>query len=326
MSTRLALFMVGSLLALSLSACYRPAPPTATSLTPARPTAPSAPPPAAPPASVLVDGSAQVASLTTSIAARFQQWQPAYRVEVGTAGTSAGFDRLCRGEIDLVNAIRPMDTRAMSACAQHGVRWLEIVVAYDALAVIANPTDTFLTCLTLDELRTVWREGGAQSWSAVRASFPDLPLTPVFTELSPTLEQFLADRLGGAMRTDATPAGEDPPLVVAQTAGAVGLLEYARYGPQGAATHGVRFVEIDAGAGCTPPAPEMIWRGLYDALARPLYLYVNSASLQRLPVSMFLGYALSADGQATIAEAGYLPAAPEQYARALAIIAAGGAE
>ncbi len=323
MKARLALPIIVALLILCLTGCYRPAPPPVATLTPVGSVPPGASPPAASPVAVLTDGSAQVAAVTEAIAAGFQRWQPAYglNVEVSAAGTSAGFERLCRGEIDLVNALRPIDAREAAACAKNGVNWLEVVMGYDVLAVIANPADTFLTCLSLDELRAIWGEAGAVNWSEVRRGFPDLALLPIATELNAAQRRLLEEAIGGALRADAVPGGDDTALMVAQTSGAVGYLGYGRFPPADDAKRAVTFVSIDAGAGCASPTPERVWRGLYGALSRPLYLYVNAASLGRLAVSQFLSYYLSADGQALIAGAGYMPAAPESYEAALKAMA-----
>lgn len=309
---------MGGLLATLLAGCYRPAPPP--TLTPAYPTAPPAPPPAAPANAILTDGSALAGEITAAVAAKFQRWQPTYTVEIGMAGTSAGFSRLCASAVDLAHTARPIDAREAEACAQNGVKWLEVVIGYDVLAVVASPGDVFLSCLTLDELRAVWGEGGTANWSAVRSGFPDLPITLISAELDPAQARFFADAVGGALRADILPGGDDPALLVAHTPGAVGYLDYGRFPVKGDPLRELTYLGIDAGAGCASPAPGMVWRGLYGTLARPMYLYVNRSSLQRLAVSLFAGYYFSADGQALIAKAGFMPASPDRYEAALAVM------
>lgn len=323
MKTRLIALALGGIVLLAAAGCYRPAPTAPDAATVANPPGGATPPLAD---TVLADGSAQVAAITRAVADGFQQAQPAdgvgsVAVEVNAAGPSAGFARLCGGEIDLTHAARAMAAGEAEACAANGVEWLEVVIAYDVLAVIANPSDTFLSCLTLDELRAVWGEPGAADWSAVRSWFPERAIVPIAADLEPAQVRFFAQAMGGALRSDAAPGGDDPAFMVAQTPGAVGFLDYGRFPAPEAGAPAAQLVSIDTGAGCAAPTPERVWRGQYGALARPLYLYVNVASLQRPAVAQFVRYYLSADGQARIDAAGYLPAAPETYDAALQAMA-----
>ena len=56
--------------------------------------------------SVTADGSSTVGPWTTAAAEGYRKIQPGVRVTVGISGTGGGFEKFCRGEIDLANASR----------------------------------------------------------------------------------------------------------------------------------------------------------------------------------------------------------------------------
>jgi len=83
--------------------------------------------------------------------------------------------------------------------------------------------------------------------------------------------------------------------------------------------------------GAVIPSPETIESGEYTPLSRPLFLYVNKASLAKPQVAAFLQYYLSEEGRQLVSEVGYVKTSEAQLAEAKkaledAIKAAGGGE
>ncbi|MCZ7542700.1 MAG: substrate-binding domain-containing protein [Anaerolineae bacterium] len=210
MKTRLIALALGGIVLLAAAGCYRPAPTAPDAATVANPPGGATPPLAD---TVLADGSAQVAAITRAVADGFQNAQPAdaagsVAVEVNAAGPSAGFARLCGDEIDLTHAARAMAAGEAEACAANGVGWLEVVIGYDVLAVIANPSDTFLSCLTLDELRAVWgsraRQTGRRCGRGSRSA-PSCPSPPIWNRRRcASSPRRLASRFAATWRPAAT--------------------------------------------------------------------------------------------------------------------------
>ena len=58
---------------------------------------------------VKIDGSSTVAPLSTVAAELFQADNPGVQVTVGTSGTGGGFEKFCRGELDISDASRPIE-------------------------------------------------------------------------------------------------------------------------------------------------------------------------------------------------------------------------
>src|SRR5690606_7321261 len=106
---------------------------------------------------VRIDGSSTVYPITEAVAEDFQiAKRGAVRVTVGISGTGGGFKKFCRGELDIVNASRPITELEMESCRKTGVQYVEMPIAIDALTVVVNPRNTWSRTMTVDELRQFW--------------------------------------------------------------------------------------------------------------------------------------------------------------------------
>lgn len=66
--------------------------------------------------------------------------------------------------------------------------------------------------------------------------------------------------------------------------------------------------------GAVFPTTETVESGVYRPLSRPLFIYVNKASLKKPAVAAFLRYYISPEGQELVAETGYNKLNAEQFA------------
>jgi phosphate transport system substrate-binding protein len=73
----------------------------------------------------------------------------------------------------------------------------------------------------------------------------------------------------------------------------------------------VKALEVDAGQGCTPPGLDTAKDGSYP-LARPLFIYVSQAALQREEVYEFVRFFLEKSATDRVSEIGYVPASEQQ--------------
>ncbi|HUH11642.1 MAG TPA: substrate-binding domain-containing protein, partial [Longimicrobiales bacterium] len=106
--------------------------------------------------SVEVDGSSTVYPISEAVAEEFiAANQGNVRVTVGISGTGGGFKRFCAGETDVSNASRPIKDSEREACEQAEVDFVEVPIAYDGLSVVAHPDNTWVNCLTVEELRKI---------------------------------------------------------------------------------------------------------------------------------------------------------------------------
>ncbi|MFA0748654.1 MAG: hypothetical protein EORIYHIE_002523 [Candidatus Fervidibacter sp.] len=105
---------------------------------------------------IKIDGSSTVYLLTEAVAEDFQRLNPRVRVTVGISGTGGGFKRFSRGEVDLIGASRPIKPVEDAACRKNKIAYIELPIAYDAIAIVVNPANNWCDHLTVDELKKMW--------------------------------------------------------------------------------------------------------------------------------------------------------------------------
>ena len=64
------------------------------------------------------------------------QVQPKVKITVGISGTGGGFEKFCRGEIDLANASRAIKSTEYAKCRENGVKWVAFTVANDGITLV----------------------------------------------------------------------------------------------------------------------------------------------------------------------------------------------
>src|SRR5205085_605902 len=102
---------------------------------------------------VSADGSSTVGPLMQLAAEYFGEFTPGVAVSVGVAGTGGGFQRFCAGETDLSDASRPIKPEEAAACRKAGIAYSEIVIANDGISLVVNEHNTWVTCLTVAQLK-----------------------------------------------------------------------------------------------------------------------------------------------------------------------------
>jgi len=284
--------------------------------------------PAAAPATqvpvVQVDGSSTVYPITEAVAEEFQI-ATKVRVTVGVSGTGGGFKKFCRGETSISNASRPILTEEIAACAASGVKFVELPVAFDALTVAVNPSNTWLESITIAELKTIWQpeaQATVMNWSQVNPAWPDQPLKLFGAGAdSGTFDYFTEAVVGKAKssRGDFTASEDDNVLVtgVANDVNALGFFGYAYYRENKDKLRALPVRET-AESAAVLPSLETVLDGSYRPLARPVFIYVNAEHAKaRSEITQFVEFYLK-EAQALITEVGYIPLSDEAYRLALA--------
>src|SRR5262245_60856981 len=128
---------------------------------------------------IKIDGSSTVFPIAEAVAEEFMASGRRVRVTVGLSGTGGGFKKLCRGEIDISNASRPILAEEMQKCRDSGVQYIELPVAFDAITVVVNPQNEWVQSLKLADLKKMWEpaaQGTIKRWNQIRPEWPDAPL------------------------------------------------------------------------------------------------------------------------------------------------------
>lgn len=276
--------------------------------------------------SVTADGSSTVGPYTTAAAELFSRaGAKNVRVTVGISGTGGGFERFCKGEIDLADASRPMKLKEAAVCKTNNIgSWRAFTVANDALTVVVNKSNTWATCLSVDELKKIWNTGSkVNNWKEVRAGFPDEKLKLFGPGTDSGTFDYFTDVINGeegASRTDYTPT-EDDNVTVQGVSGSKGGLGYFGFSYFEENADALTALEIDSGAGCVAPSAANAQNGTYVPLSRPLLVYPSKQALTRPEVRAFFDYYIEND--AAIAEgAQFIPLNADQQAKLQADYAA----
>ncbi|MDF3016044.1 MAG: PstS family phosphate transporter substrate-binding protein, partial [Thermomicrobiales bacterium] len=220
---------------------------------------------------IVSDGSSTVGPLTQAVAEEFNGQAPDVQISVDISGTGGGFERFCAGETDVQNASRAIEEDEITACADNGVDWYEFEVAYDGLTIVTNKENTWLTCVTTDQLKQLWqKESPAMTWADLNPDYPadTVNLYGPGTD-SGTFDFFVETILGeDEIREDFTPS-EDDNVLVEGVAGDVNALGYFGLAYYEANQDTLNAVAVDAGDGnCVAPSPETVQDGTYAPLSR----------------------------------------------------------
>ncbi|HEX2756081.1 MAG TPA: PstS family phosphate ABC transporter substrate-binding protein [Candidatus Limnocylindrales bacterium] len=277
--------------------------------------------------SVNIDGSSTVYPITEAVAEEFQKANKGVKVTVNFAGTGGGFKKFCNGETDMNDASRPIkadDAGEGAGCKAKGIEWLELGIATDALSVVVSKDNSFVTCLTTAQLKTMWDQGStAKSWKDIDPSFPDEPLKLFGPGPDSGTFDYFTEVINGKAkqsRSDYTPSEDDNALVTG-VAGDKDALGYFGFAYLEENLDKIKAVAIDSGGGCIEPSADNVNGGKYKPLARPLFIYPAVSALKRPEFAAFVQYYL-ANVNTYVDETGYIEALPAVLDKSKADLAA----
>jgi phosphate transport system substrate-binding protein len=272
--------------------------------------------------SVTADGSSTVGPYTTAAAELFRRaGANNVQVTVGISGTGGGFQRFCRGEIDLSNASRPMRNTEAAACKTNNVgSWRAFTVANDALTVVVNQQNTWARCLTVAELKKIWEPGSkVDNWRDVRPGFPDVPIKLFGPGTDSGTFEYFTEAINGrarASRTDYQASEDDNVLVqgVSGERGGMGYFGYSYYTENQSRLNAVQVTNPKTNQ-CVAPNRATVFNNSYKPLSRPLFIYAKGSSFKRREVQAFIDYIF--DNEVAIAQrARFISLTPMQLKRA----------
>jgi phosphate transport system substrate-binding protein len=273
------------------------------------------------------DGRSTVGPFMTAAAEQFQQEFPDVRITFDVSGTGGGFERFCAGETDLSNASGPIRVEK-EPCADEEVEYVEFQVANDALTIVVNESNDWVTCLTVDQLKSIWSPGsGVSNWNQIDPTFPDEPLVLFGAGTASGTFDYFTDAINGeqgASRSDYS-ATEDDTATVQGVGGESGGMGYVGFFHYKENQDTLEALEIDGGRGCVAPSVESGQSGEYEPLSRPLFVYAKKESFARREVAGFIGFVLL-NGVDIAAAAGQIPLTEEQLEQAMGVFEAATSE
>jgi len=268
---------------------------------------------------VSLDGSSTVFPISEAVAEEFLAVAPRVRVTVGVSGTGGGFKKFLAEETDINDASRTIKESEDMQAQANGIDYLEIPVAFDGLSVVINPKNTWADSITVEELQMIWQPGSTvDSWNDVRPEWPDQPIRLYGPGTDSGTFDYFTEAINGesgASRPDYTASENDNVLVqgIAGDEYAMGFFGFAYYIEN---EDKLKVLPVDGGNGPVAPSPTTINDGTYSPLSRPIFIYLNTASLARPEVNAFVEFYLDNAG-ALANEVGYIELPQSMYQESL---------
>lgn len=272
---------------------------------------------------IKIDGSSTVYPVSFAVAEEFSKANPNANVTVAFSGTGGGMKQFGVGEIDIADASRPMKDKEAAICAENGIEFIKLSVAYDGIAVVVNPGNDWCDTLSVEQLKKLWTpDSPAKTWKDLDPTWPDeeVKLFGPGTD-SGTFDYFTEEIVGETKksRADYTPSEDDNMLVTGVSGDkyALGYFGFAYYVEN---KDKLKLLGVDAGSGPVKPSMETVMDNSYTPLARPLFIYVSKASLKNEVTKEFVKFYL-ANAAELSKEVGYVPAPAEVAAENEAALA-----
>ncbi|CUT17835.1 MULTISPECIES: PstS family phosphate ABC transporter substrate-binding protein [Candidatus Ichthyocystis] len=268
---------------------------------------------------MVIDGSATVYPITEAVVEAYQDSSAkasSQRIVISISGTGGGFQKFCRGDIDVVDASRPILKKEMEACRRKNISYVELPVAYDAISVAVNLKNLFVKSLSVSDLNKIWGESSDSKvlfWDQVNHNYPHISLNLYGPGPgSGTFDYFTSVVNGnsGSIRTDFSASQNDDVLVQGISRDPRGIA-YFGYSYYVSNKDKIRLVPIDKGNGPVFPSMKSIVDGNY-LLARPLFVYVSINSLKNYELMELMRYYL-ANAARFARESGYFELSDDLY-------------
>lgn len=254
---------------------------------------------------IKIDGSSTVFPIAEAMAEEFQtEKKGQIRVTVGISGTGGGFKKFCRGETDIQNASRPIQSEELANCQKANVKFFEIPIAYDATVIVVNPKNDWVSEISVDELKKMW-EPSAQnkiiSWDQVNSKWPKekLKLYGAGSD-SGTFDYFTEAIVGKSKssRGDYSASENDNTLVsgIASDKFALGYIPLAYYEENKAKLKVLAVVNSKTKKPIMP-SRATVESSEYSPLSRPIFIYPSEAAMKKTEVKEFVDYFLKKSGK-----------------------------
>ncbi|MDD2436370.1 MAG: phosphate ABC transporter substrate-binding protein [Massilibacteroides sp.] len=247
-----------------------------------------------------IKGSDTCLPLTQKEAESFMNKNKSAKITVTGGGSGVGISALKEGTTEIAMSSRKMkfDEKIKLQEAKKNIK--EIVVGYDALAVVVHPSNK-LSNLTREQLEGIFT-GKIKNWKEVGGT--DMKIVAYSRETSSGTYEFFKENvlknknyMNGILSMPATGAIIQS---VSQTKGAIGYVGLAYLNKDVKALH----ISYDGGKTSVEPTIANANNRSYP-IVRPLFYYYDAKNESL--VKPFIDYVLSTQGQTIVKEVGYIP-------------------
>ncbi|MDB2685990.1 PstS family phosphate ABC transporter substrate-binding protein [Mariniblastus sp.] len=271
-----------------------------------------------------VEGSSTVEPISLKAKEMFNAKNPKVNIGVSGQGTGNGFKALAKKEVDFSDASRPIKQKEFDLCKEAGVKFIEVPVAYDGLSIVVNKDNDFITELTIDQLKKIFREDfAAKSWKEVDESWPDEKIQIFAPGINSGTHDYFVEVIGKKDKKGLRPGdeyctlSEDDKALVTGVEGdenSIGFFGFSYYEANKDALKIVPIVDPKTEKAVTP-SMATIESGEYAPFSRPLFIYVNPEQYTRLEVKKFVDFYVD-NAKEIVTKASYVPLPDSVYSAA----------
>jgi phosphate transport system substrate-binding protein len=247
-----------------------------------------------------IKGSDTCLPLSQKFAEVYGKKNPGSGISVIGGGSGVGISALVSGTTDIAQASRKMKMDEKLKIQESGKSLKETIIAYDALAVIVNPSNP-VSQLTREQLESVFT-GKVTNWKQVGG--PDLKIIVYSRETSSGTYEFFKEHVmnkknfaSSALLMAATGAVVQS---VSQTKGAIGYVGLAYVEKEVKALK----VSYDKGKSYVTPNVANATSKKYP-ITRPLYYYYLTS--KATAIQPLISFITSSEGQKIVLAEGYVP-------------------
>lgn len=277
---------------------------------------------------VIVDGSGTVYPLMAHTAEEYMvNEEQSVSVQVGRAGSSAGFKKFIPGETDFSDASRKIKDSELEQLNEKGMKLgedvLEFKLAYDGLTMVINKDNDWATEMTDDMIIEMYTSGAFKAddkvlWSDLNTDWPAEKIKfygP--NENHGTYEFFYENILDEESMVETAELQQEYSTLVDLVSSDKNAIAFFGFGYYVNNTDKLKAIKIDFGNGPIEPSLETIGEDLgYAGFTRPVFTYLNVNFAKEKPqVLDFAKYVVSEKGAARLAgENGFAPMPSDIYA------------
>ncbi len=247
-----------------------------------------------------IKGSDTELPLTQNEAEEYMKRNKDANIMVTGGGSGVGLTALLNGTTDIAQASRSLRIDEKMKLKNQGKDWKEVIIAYDAIAVIAHPSNK-ISQLTREQLEAIYT-GKIKNWNEVGGE--DMKIVIYSRETSSGTYEFFKEHV--LSRKNFTPSALLMPATgaivqsVSQTRGAIGYIGL------GYLEKTVKALKVSYDKGVTYIAPSIAAaKNNSYPISRPLYYYYLT-SVENT-VSPYIKFVLSPAGQKLVLKTGYVP-------------------
>jgi phosphate transport system substrate-binding protein len=249
---------------------------------------------------IVISGSPTMYALTVKVGEQFKTDGFGGNLSITSTNTTKGVESFCKGEIDIVDAVRAMTPEEITTCKVSGREPIQLKVGVDAVVIAVSRSNRFVDGLTKDQASQIF-SGKARTWKEINPKWPAETIAlispvPALSTYSYLSEQLFADTITNTKEREAIIAAV-PGVKLMDDFGqiaksvnksnfAVGYFGYSFYAANRARLRAVPYEAVLANDK-TVPANQY-------ALSRPLILVTSAKLLKEKPqVAMFVNYYLT---------------------------------